>query len=242
MAEKSYVIIGGTGGIGSVLSSALSRLNYNVFVITRSGGNDLVSCDYHHIADMAASTQAKEAFSIAKEKLGHIDGIVNLAGSIILKPAHITSDDELEHTINQNIKTAFNTIRYSYPHLSNSNKDKQSSIVLMSSVAGVIGLQNHEVISLAKAAVIGLTKSAAATYASKGIRINCIAPGLVDTPLSARITSNKNALEVSTALHPLQRIGQPEDVAAMIEFLLSDKSSWITGQVFGVDGGLATIK
>jgi len=116
------------------------------------------------------------------------------------------------------------------------------SIVLMSSCAATTGLVNHEAIAAAKAAVEGLTRSAAATYAANNLRINAVAPGLVDTPMSKRITSNETALKASTAMHPLGRIGQPDEVAATIEWLLNGDADWITGQVIGVDGGLARVR
>ena len=119
---------------------------------------------------------------------------------------------------------------------------KKGSIVLSSSTAGLIGLANHEAIAAAKAAVIGLMRSAAASCATKGIRINAVAPGLTRTSLTQGITSNEIALKASTAFHPLGRIGEPEDVAAAILWLLSDESSFVTADVIAVDGGLSSIK
>jgi NAD(P)-dependent dehydrogenase (short-subunit alcohol dehydrogenase family) len=112
---------------------------------------------------------------------------------------------------------------------------------LVSSAAARLGLANHEAIAAAKAGVIGLTLSAAATYAPKRIRVNAVAPGLVRTPLTARITGSESALEASTSLHALGRIGEPDEVAGAIAWLLDPAQSWITGQVLGIDGGLATV-
>ena len=116
------------------------------------------------------------------------------------------------------------------------------SIVLVSSAAARVGLPNQEAIAAAKAGVIGLTLSAAATYASRGVRVNCVAPGLVRTPLTARITANESSLKASIAMHALGRVGEPADVAGAIDWLLGPESSWVTGQVLGVDGGLATVR
>jgi NAD(P)-dependent dehydrogenase (short-subunit alcohol dehydrogenase family) len=112
----------------------------------------------------------------------------------------------------------------------------------MSTAAARIGLASHEAIAAAKAGVIGLALSAAATYVAQGIRVNVVAPGLVDTPMIKRSTSNETSLRASVAMHPLGRIGTPDEVAATIEWVLGPESSWITGQVVGVDGGLATLK
>ena len=115
------------------------------------------------------------------------------------------------------------------------------SLVFVSSAAARSGLANHEAVAAAKAGVIGLTLSAAASYGAKNIRVNCVAPGLVASPMTARITSSEGARTASTAMHALGRLGEPRDVASMIEWLLDPSNSWVTGQVFGIDGGLGTV-
>jgi NAD(P)-dependent dehydrogenase (short-subunit alcohol dehydrogenase family) len=169
---------------------------------------------------------------------GAIGGVVNCVGSILLKPAHLTTKGELDDTLARNLYTAFATVRAAAAKMRKSG----GSIVLLSSAAARLGLANHEAIAAAKAGVVGLALSAAATYAAQGIRVNVVAPGLVDTPMSERITSNETSLRASVAMHPLGRIGKPDDVAATIQWLLMPESSWITGQVIGVDGGLGSLK
>jgi NAD(P)-dependent dehydrogenase (short-subunit alcohol dehydrogenase family) len=116
------------------------------------------------------------------------------------------------------------------------------SIVLMASAVAQRGMINHEAIAAAKAGVVGLALSAAATYARYNIRVNCVAPGLTRTPLTASLTQNELTLKASAALHPLGRIGEPEEVASAIRWFLSPENSWVTGQVLAVDGGLSSLQ
>lgn len=189
-------------------------------------------------ADAASFTDLERCVGDAVTATGRLDGIVNCAGSILLKPAHLTSAQELQDVIAANLVSAFATVRAA----SNVMRQSGGSIVLLSSAAAAIGLPNHEAIAAAKAGVSGLMRSAAATYAPYGIRVNAVAPGLVDTPMSRAITSNDLARKASVAMHPLGRIGTPDDVAEAVCWLLGPQSAWVTGQVIGVDGGLATLK
>jgi NAD(P)-dependent dehydrogenase (short-subunit alcohol dehydrogenase family) len=116
------------------------------------------------------------------------------------------------------------------------------SVVLLSSVAARVGLANHEAISAAKGAVTGLALAAAATYLPRKLRFNVVAPGLVQTPMTEGITRSDAARQASLDLHPLGRLGEPGDVASMISWLLDPGQTWITGQTFGVDGGLSTLR
>jgi NAD(P)-dependent dehydrogenase (short-subunit alcohol dehydrogenase family) len=163
--------------------------------------------------------------------------IVNLAGCITLKPAHLLSEKDWNETIALKLTTAFCCVRSAGRHMKSGG-----SVVLVSTVAAGVGLPNHEAIAAAGAGVEGLARSAAATYASRGLRINVVAPALVDTPMATRITSSERALEHSRKMHPLGRIGTPEDVAPAIEWLATGDSAWVTGQVIGVDGGLGRIR
>lgn len=189
---------------------------------------------------VAASLDATDFDAVDAIFAAHagITAAVNLAGSILLKPAHSTSAEEFEQTMAQNLRTAFAVTRAA----ARSMRQGGGSVVLVSSCAATTGLPNHDAIAAAKAGVEGLVRAAAATYAASGLRFNAVAPGLVDTPMAARLTGNDAALKASTAMHPIGRIGTADDVARAIEFLLDPASSWITGQVLGVDGGLARLR
>jgi 3-oxoacyl-[acyl-carrier protein] reductase len=114
--------------------------------------------------------------------------------------------------------------------------------VLVSSAAALAGLSNHDAIAAAKAGVVGLMLSAAASYATQGLRINAVAPGLTQTPLTAALTASEGSRKVSESMHALGRLGEPDDVARGVAFLLDPANDWITGQVLGIDGGLGHVR
>jgi NAD(P)-dependent dehydrogenase (short-subunit alcohol dehydrogenase family) len=189
-------------------------------------------------ADATTTDGIAAAFDAAETAFGGPPAaVVNLVGSLLLKPAHLTTDADWTEVLAQNLHTAFYTVREAARRMTGGG-----SVVLSSTVAARVGLPNHEGIAAAKAGVSGLALSAAATYASRGLRFNVVAPGLVRTPLTARLTSSEPALKASTAMHPLGRIGEPADIASAIEFLVDPANSWITGQVLSVDGGLSTVR
>lgn len=237
-AQRPVIILGATGGIGQKLARRLADGGVPLVLAARTEDrlNDLAD-ELDATAVRADATSFEEVESLVKGA-GDIGGAVNLVGSMLLKPAHLTSQEDLEQTLALNLTSAFALVRAAAQSMRNSG----GSIVVMSSCAARVGLSNHEAIAAAKAGVEALARSAAASYASSGIRINAVAPGLVDTPLASRITSNKSALEASRAMHPLGRIGSADEIARMIEWLLTEDSSWITGQTFGIDGGLATVR
>lgn len=226
------VIAAAYGGIGSALVHKLQSAGHELLLLGRNAEKLAAHGSRYAVVDL---TQL-DSLETAVADFGPIDAFVNCAGSILLKPAHITSEADFDQTIATNLKTAFFSVRAATKNMPNGG-----SIVLMATAAARVGYANHEAIAAAKG-VIGLTLSAAATYANRNIRVNCVAPGLVDTPLSAKITGNEAALKTSTSLHALNRIGKPDDIANMLAFLVDPANDWITGQVFGVDGGLGTLR
>jgi 3-oxoacyl-[acyl-carrier protein] reductase len=233
------LILGASGGIGSALSKRLKNEGWNLHLVARTEDKLKALADEleasFSICDVTKSDDVEKLF----EELGESpDAVAHCVGSILLKPAHLTKDDEWAQTLNQNLNSAFFVTRSSAKRM----KEKGGSVVLFSSVASRIGLVNHEAIAAAKAGIEGLALSAAASYANFKLRFNVIAPGLVRTPLSARITQNEASLKASEALHPLGRIGEPGDIASLAAWLMSPEQSWVTGQVIAVDGGLSRLK
>ena len=233
-----FVIIGASGGIGSALARRLKSHGAEPILLGRSAEKLAALGEELGAQTQVVDAAKADALEKAVAALGPIQGMVNCAGSILLKPAHLTSEAEWNQTIESNLTTAYATVRAGGKALASTG----GSIVLCATAAARAGFANHEAIAAAKGGVIGLTLSAAATYGPRNIRVNCVAPGLVDTPLAARITSNAAALKASTAMHALGRIGRPEDIASGIAWLLAPENNWVTGQVLGIDGGLGTVR
>jgi NAD(P)-dependent dehydrogenase (short-subunit alcohol dehydrogenase family) len=190
------------------------------------------------VIDGTSYETVNNAIGRAVERFGRLDGVVNCIGSLLLKPAHLTTEADWETTISVNLTSAFYTVKAAARAMMQTG----GSIVLVSSAAARAGLPNHEAIAAAKAGVSGLVLSAAATYASRGIRVNGVAPGLVRTPLTQKLLSSETGEKASIAMHPLQRVGEPRDVASLIHWLIDPANTWVTGQILGVDGGLSTVR
>jgi len=238
---NTYLVLGATGGIGSELCRRLARDGANPVLAARDEGRlgDLardLDAPYHAV-DATEGKAVDGLFSRIKEDHGPIAGAVNCVGSFLLKPAHMTSEEEFAHQISVNLTTAFNTVKAAARHMPDGG-----SVVLLSSVAARAGLANHEAVAAAKAGVAGLGLSAAASYVSRGLRFNVVSPGLVQTPMTENITRSETARKASLDLHPLGRLGEPADIAAAIAYLLGPESGWVTGQTIGVDGGLSTLR
>lgn len=240
--KTCHVVLGATGGIGSELCRQLFASGANVVAASRNDDKLRELAETTKIRpftlDATDFEQVAECLADAQQTFGQVDGVANCVGSLLLKPAHLTSDAEWQTTLALNLTTAFATVRAG----ARAMLPTGGSIILVSSVAARVGLANHEAIAAAKAGIIGLTLAAAASYAERGIRVNCVAPGLVRTPLTARLTANEASLKASAAMHPVGRIGEPSDVAAAMAWLLDPKQSWTTGQVIGIDGGLANLR
>lgn len=240
--DRTYVILGASGGIGSAVSRRLASEGARLVLAARSQERiETLSKEIGaepFVLGSAGVEDIQGAVDHAVETHDRLDGIVNCIGSLLLKPAHLTSEEEWSDVLSTNLGSAFAAVRAA----TRVWKREGGSIVLIASAAASLGLANHEAIAAAKAGVIGLARSAAATYARTGTRVNVVAPGLVRTPLTERIVDNPAAEKASRELHALRGLGEPEDIASAIAWLLDGEQSWVTGQVLGVDGGLATLK
>jgi NAD(P)-dependent dehydrogenase (short-subunit alcohol dehydrogenase family) len=227
---KNILLIGGSYGIGLAIAQELHNGN-NIFVASRTNEN-LAGLNVTHIP-FDASTDTLDTSKLPAV----IDGLVYCPGSINLRPFRGLKPEAFEADLQINFISLVKVIQAVLPNLTAS---EQSSIVLFSSVAASMGMPFHTSVAAAKGAIEGFAKALAAEYAPK-IRVNVIAPSLTDTPLADKFLNNETKQEKSAERHPLKRFGKPEDSAQMASFLLSDKSSWISGQIFHVDGGMSTL-
>jgi len=232
------LILGATGSIGSSLAKK---------IITDGGEVHLVGRDEESLKTIAVELNSsfttcdvlEENFS---EKIMNdlgdtpLNGLAYCVGSIDLKPLKLTKKSDFMQSFNLNLISATEIIK----NTSNNLKQNKGSIVLFSTVAVKRGFTNHAIVASAKGAVEGLTVSLAAEFAPN-IRVNCIAPSLTKSKISNFILKNEKIAEGIAKMHPLKRLGEGSDSSAVAHFLLSENSSWITGQIFGVDGGRSSL-
>ena len=186
----------------------------------------------------SGSDSVESLFESIKNEHSQLDSVVNCLGSIFLKPAHLTSVQDFDEVLDINLKSSFLILKNSVPMM----RKNGGNLLFFSSAASSIGMANHEAISAAKGGIEAMVRSAAATYAKNNIKVNAIAPGLVDSNLSKNIVSNEAALNVSKRMHSVGRIGTPDDISKFAIPLIVDNSSWVTGSIINIDGGLSTTK
>lgn len=236
-----YLIIAGSSDIGFATARRLVQEGHRVMMTSRQEDKHQLASDINakfSVLDATDFQAVVALFESVSQNDGPLDGVVNCAGSILLKPAHLTSEADFQDTLNTNLTTAFATVHAAGKTM----KEHGGSVVLLASAAALVGLPNHEAIAAAKAGVIGLALSAAATYATNNLRFNVVAPGLVETKLSHSLIASPALRKISESMHPLNRIGTVDDVASAICFLLDSRNSWITGEVLRVDGGLSHLR
>ena len=226
--KKNILLIGGSSGIGLATAKLLTE-SHEVYIASRSS-DSLTGLDIHHLP-----------FDVTIDDLSTLDlpaelsGLVYCPGSINLRPFKGLKPEAFEADFQINVMGFVKSLQAVLPKLTTN-----SSVVLYSTVAVKVGMPFHASVAASKGALEGLGKSLAAELAPK-TRVNIIAPSITNTPLADRFLNNEAKMEKSAQRHPLKRVGKADDIAAMTRFLLSDDSSWMTGQILGLDGGMSTL-
>lgn len=230
---STILIIGGSSGIGKELAIKLSQKDHKVFAsfFKNQEINNNSNLNYFSLNVLDQNPD----FSFLPE---HLDGLVYCPGSVNLKPFSRISPDDFVADYELQVIGAIKTIQAALPRL---RKSENASIVLFSTVAVQMGFNFHSQVAASKGAVEGLMRSLAAEFAPK-IRVNCIAPSLTETSLTQSLLNTDEKRNTNAQRHPLKRIGSSRDIAGAAEFLLSEASSWISGQVLSVDGGMSRLR
>ena len=231
MSDK-YLVVGATGSIGSNLAEQLSASDKEVHLVGRNDNQtqslaEKLNCNFT-IADVLEDGFVDKI----KSDIQDIKGVAYCVGSIDLKPFRMVNENDFNKCMKLNLYSAINLIK----GFQESLKKNKGSIVLLSTVAAQRGFTNHSIIASTKAAVEGLTVSLAAEFAPN-IRVNCIAPSLTNSKIAEPMLKNKVLAEGIAKAHPLKRLGEGKDSASLAKFLITEDSSWVTGQIIAVDGG-----
>ena len=234
--QKNILVVGASSGIGLATATLLSGLGAHLYTASRHLSPELAALGTTHLA-YDATQPVGTAFDALPDVL---HGVVYCPGSIKLRPFERIPVEDFAADFDLNVLGAVRVLQATIKRLKKA--EGTASVVLFSTVAADTGMSFHASIATAKAAVEGLTRALAAEYAASNVRVNCIAPSLTNTPLAGALLNTPEKVEAGGKRHPLQRIGQPEDLAYTTSFLLSDHSSFVTGQTLAVDGGMGKLK
>ena len=236
----NHVVIGGNSDIASEVIERLTNAGHQIHALVRDQEHaDRLQQQGHSatIGDATKEDDIKQCIDAAKQK-GEIHGILHCVGSIVIRPPHALNQYAFEEVITTNITSAFLTLSIGGKAML---RQGQGRMVFTSSVAGSLGLVNHEAIAAAKGGIEAMVRSAAATYARRGLRINAVAPGLTDTKMASKILASDAMREAASQKIPTQRINQKQEAASAMFWLLTDAPDNLTGQVLHLDGGMANV-
>ena len=240
LAGKNAIITGGGSGIGKAIAMAFVREGAQVVIAGRDGkkldraaieiGADCLAVS----ADVSNAGSVEKLVSATLDRFKQINVLVNNAAVLLPGTAESLSEEDFDQTFDINVRGLWLVTRAVLPHMRAAGG---GSIVNIASVLSLVGARNRVAYAASKGAVMAMTKAMALDHASENIRVNCIAPGIVETEMVAKFSTDENARRQRVALHPMGRFGQPEDVASAAVFLASDESGWTTGSVLTIDGG-----
>ena len=241
--EKVALITGAAGGLGQALAKKLSAAGWQLVVTSRDGerlGQAYGNQHLQIVADCSTVAGAQHIFAVAKAQEMLPTALAHCVGNIRLGALHRMSEADFMDCLNANLISAFHTLAA----FTGACREARTpgAAVLVSSAAARIGTPNHEAVAAAKAGLEGLVRGAAASYASAGIRVNAVAPGILDTPASASIIGSQIARDAAARQYPLPGIGSPDELADLMAWLLSTAAARVTGQVWAMDAGFSSIR
>ena len=238
---QTALITGASGGVASSLAQLLTTQGWRLALTSRDAGLAVGPLAHLASADVSTEAGAVSAIELATEHFGSVPtALVHCAGSVLIAPMSRTSESQYRSVMAANLDSAF-FIGKAYA-AAVARAGQPASLVFFSSVVAAIGVANHAAIAAAKGGVEALTRSMAADFSTIGLRVNCIAPGLMRGAATERLLGNPAGARQISAQYPLGRHGEPADAANLAAFLVSDASSWLTGQVIGLDGGFTAVR
>ena len=238
--KKNIIVIGGSSDIAQSTISTLSNEAYNFYALVRDPDKSSTLTDlgvHVTIGDAISEEDIKNFVSRVKE-VGDIFAVLHTVGSFAVRPPHAMNKAAFEAVISTNLTSAFLTLSIAGKAMLGQGHGR---MIFTSSVAGSLGLVNHEAISAAKGGIEAMVRSAAATYANRGIRVNAVAPGLTNTKLASPIISNETASQAASQKIPIKRVAEKEEIASVIKWLLVEAPDNFTGQIMHTDGGMSKV-
>ena len=241
--EKAALVTGAAGGVGQAVAAKLASAGWQLVLVSRDAARLRDAYGDSHLqiaADCSSVSGAREIFELARANGMQATALAHCVGNIRLGALHRMAEGDFMDCLGANLISAFHTLAAFVGGLRDAKA--AGAAVLVSSAAARVGTPNHEAVAAAKAGLEGLVRGAAATYASAGIRVNAVAPGIMDTPAAAGLIGGAAPREAAARQYPLPGIGTPDELAELMVWLLSEKAARVTGQVWSLDGGFSSIR